>query len=172
MASKGFRRRSYLNGSEMSSCASTNDSPEILRFPELKQKTRSNNPGRPGRDKLNVVNKDIEGILNKYNKQLGYNKKYHARSDAQTRMAALWEESPMDLREKIKRRASHEERRKMLDRSPDPYEWAEKGYRRCIVPILTQKCISGKRDRSLSRTLENKYQNIFQNPGSPHRPSL
>ncbi len=118
--------------------------------------------------------KNIRCILNKYNKQLGYLKKYHARSDAKTQMAELMKECPPETIEKITRRASHDDyattggRRKLtgekwadLSESPDKTPSPPKpGVPKKVAPEST------KRGRSVSRAIEEKFQNIFQENGS------
>ncbi len=102
--------------------------------------------------------KNLRGIITKYNRQIGYLKKFHARSDAQARAEEMLQESPEAFQEKRKRRASQDVRRKTSESSP------EAAVHRPLPPITTKHGTS--RGRSMSRALEDKFQNIFSETGS------
>ena len=114
--------------------------------------------------------KDIKGIITKYNKKVGYLKKFHARSDAQTRIEQLLLENPIDLKQCCNnRRASQDERKKGYDRASDKTsdtsESPEKSTNKLpLLPLTTKRSIVTKRGRSCSRAIEEKFQTIFQEP--------
>jgi len=114
--------------------------------------------------------KKIRGILNKYNRQIGYNQKYHARSDAQTQMNEILCLYPENTREKIRRKASHDEtasRKKTFDKTIDYSELIEKSTKRTIPRNLSPLTV---KNRKQSEALESKFQNIF-NENMQYTPS-
>ena len=181
MEAKSVRRRSYLVShlAESNKSSITNDSSEALQLCDFKLKPIQNNGELLKKCKAQIIEdgKDIKGIINKYHKKIGYLKKCHARSDAQTKMEQLLQENPMDFLQNRKRRASQDERKRTIDRASDrtsdTSESPEKpGKKLPLLPLTTKANVVTKRGRSYSRAIEEKFQNLFQEPDFSPLPSL
>ncbi len=109
--------------------------------------------------------KDIKGIIKKYNRQIGYLKKYYARSDAQAQVNELLLENPDGYKKAFNRRASQDVRQRASDQVSVASDYSERLIGRHNLPPITAKHSSNKegtkRGKSVSRVIEGKFQNIF-----------